>query len=160
MNKKSLIFTAFLTILALPFFVSAQAGMNDCCKLRHRILVSGSGDFQKDAIVGSPDESSICDLDNDGVRDTGKPGVGHAIEEWAMICLIDTVMTVTDWIFYALMIVSVIMILFAAFSYITSAGDPTKASSALGIIKYAIIGIVIAMFAKIIPFVLKFILGM
>ncbi len=74
-------------------------------------------------------------------------------------CLLQTVYVVTDWMFYLLTILVVFMVIYGGFAYITAAGDPEKAGKGKKILTYAIIGLAIALLAKIIPSVVKFIVG-
>ncbi len=53
-------------------------------------------------------------------------------------------------------VVAVIMVIFGGFRYVTSAGDSNKVSSAKNTIVFALVGLVIAVFAQVIvQFVLK-----
>lgn len=56
-----------------------------------------------------------------------------------------------NWMFYILIILSVIMVLVAAYVYVTASGDPEKASKARMMILYAAIGVVVALLAKGFP---------
>ena len=58
--------------------------------------------------------------------------------------LIKTVVNVLLW---AVGILSVIMIIFSGFRYITSAGDATKTKSAQSTLTYAVVGLIVAVFA-------------
>ena len=58
--------------------------------------------------------------------------------------LIKTVVNVLLWSVGAL---SVIMIIFSGFRYITSAGDATKTKSAQSTLTYAVVGLIVAVFA-------------
>lgn len=75
-------------------------------------------------------------------------------------CLFNMIYNVTDWIFYILMIVAVLMIIFGGFTYITAAGDPEKAGKGKQILTLSIIGIALALIAKIVPSVVRFFMGM
>jgi hypothetical protein len=55
-------------------------------------------------------------------------------------------------------IVAVLMIVYGGFTYITAAGDPAKAGSGKSILTFAIIGLAIALIAKLIPSLVRFIL--
>ena len=58
--------------------------------------------------------------------------------------LIKTVVNILLW---AVGILSVIMIIFSGFRYITSAGDATKTKSAQSTLTYAVVGLIVAVFA-------------
>ena len=58
--------------------------------------------------------------------------------------LIKTIVNVLLW---AVGILSVIMIIFSGFRYITSAGDAAKTKSAQSTLTYAVVGLIVAVFA-------------
>lgn len=76
-----------------------------------------------------------------------------------MCCLMNVVYKVTDWIFFILIILSALMIIWGGLQYILAAGDPAKAGKGKTILTLSIIGIAIALLAKVVPSVLKFFLG-
>ena len=53
-----------------------------------------------------------------------------------------------NWFFNIVIILGIIFIIYAGFTYITSSGDPSKTKRALQILMYALIGIAIAILAK------------
>lgn len=59
--------------------------------------------------------------------------------------------TIADWIFTVLVVVSVFMILIAAFQFVTGGDNPETLSSARQKIIWAAVGIVIALLARAIP---------
>lgn len=67
----------------------------------------------------------------------------------------DVLADLNTFIFILAMSGTVLMILLAAYYYITSAGDPTKIDKAKQTLFYAIIGSFLALLAKIIPEVIK-----
>ncbi len=70
--------------------------------------------------------------------------------EKAACCLIDKILTVGDWIFNALLVIGIIVILLAGFAFLTGGGDPDKIKKARDSLMYALIGIGIGFLAKII----------
>jgi heme/copper-type cytochrome/quinol oxidase subunit 2 len=62
-----------------------------------------------------------------------------------------TLCTVINWLFYLLIVLAVIMVLVAAFKYLTAAGDPEKVKSASHTLLYAAVAIVVAIIAKAFP---------
>jgi len=58
---------------------------------------------------------------------------------------------ITNWLFYFLIILAVIFIIFAAFKYLTAAGEPEKVKSASHMLLYAAIAIVVGIVAKAVP---------
>lgn len=59
--------------------------------------------------------------------------------------------TTMRWFFWVLIFLSVIMILVAAFMYVTSGGDPERVGKATKTITYAVIGIAVALLASGVP---------
>lgn len=92
---------------------------------------------------------------------SGNPeDVDNYHEGWGVICMLGTVYNVTNWVFYIILIVVMIMILYAAFLFLTSSGSPEKAGKATKVITYAIIGMVIGLLARAIPAAVRYFVGM
>jgi len=129
--------------------------LNECCLIRNTFSLDVSdrdGDspnfsVSPDAVVGSA--SGVCNLSDD-ITET---------KDWGIVCMLNTIYTVTNWIFYIMTLVAVLMIVFGGFTYITAAGDPAKAGKGKSILTYAVIGLAIALIAKLIPSLVKFIIG-
>src|SRR5579863_8624085 len=64
-----------------------------------------------------------------------------------------------NWLFYGLIILTVIFVLIAAYRYLTAAGDPERVSSANKTILYAVIAVVVAVLAKGIPIFASSLIG-
>jgi hypothetical protein len=141
MNKKIILsliaFVALIGIIA-PVIVSAQVGAPDKCYITKSAVIGLEG-------INCP--AGECSFDSD-VFDCG------------LCCLLNSVYTVTDWIFIFLMALSALMIIIGAFNYVTSAGNPEKTKTGRDFIMYAAIGIAIALFAKAIPAIVKMMIGM
>lgn len=75
-------------------------------------------------------------------------------------CLMNTIYTITDWIFIIIVILVVIFILFGAFNILTAGGSPEKVNSGRSYIIYAVVGMIIALIAKLIPMIARSIVGM
>lgn len=60
----------------------------------------------------------------------------------------NTINTLANWMFAFLLIAAVIVVLMAAFTFLTAAGDADKTAKARGYITYAIIAIVVGVLAK------------
>ena len=56
--------------------------------------------------------------------------------------------TIGNWMFGILLALAVIFLVYAAFLFLTSQGDPGKTASARNIIIYAVVAIVVAILAK------------
>jgi|GEM_PF-3298205 len=59
--------------------------------------------------------------------------------------------TVLSWIFTAAIIFSILMVLIAAFRYMTSSGDPAKVKLASNTLVFTAIGIAVAILARTLP---------
>jgi 4-amino-4-deoxy-L-arabinose transferase-like glycosyltransferase len=66
---------------------------------------------------------------------------------------------VVDIMFWVLLSVSIIMVLWAAYLYVTSEGDNEKPSQARKMVLYAAIGIAIALLAKGVPAIIGDLFG-
>lgn len=73
--------------------------------------------------------------------------------------ILDDLCVVFAWMFYFLIVVAVIMVVYAAFKYLTAGGDPEKVKSAGGVLMYAAVAIGVALLAKAIPLVVSNFLG-
>src|SRR3989344_6095915 len=66
---------------------------------------------------------------------------------------------VMGWMFSILLILSVVVVLAAAYVYVTAGGSAEKVKSGTRMITYAVIGIVVAMFARGVPLIVASLLG-
>lgn len=85
--------------------------------------------------------------------------VSTAPSNCGICCLLQSIYTITDWLFYILTVLVVFMVIWGGFLNITAAGDPEKAAKGRKVLVYAVIGLAIALLAKIVPSVVKFIVG-
>ena len=69
------------------------------------------------------------------------------------------VCNILNWLYTFSLIIGVIMILIAAFQYITSNGNTEKVDNATKSILFAIVGIAIAILAKGVPFIVGSVLS-
>jgi len=73
--------------------------------------------------------------------------------------VVDLIDTLTNWFFTILLVLAVLVIIMAAFRYLTSAGDATKVSGAHKMLIYAVIALVVAFLAKGIVYVVAQLVG-
>lgn len=66
---------------------------------------------------------------------------------------------VINWMFWGLIVFSIVMFLVGAYRYMTSAGEPEKVSKANRTLLYAVIALVVALLAEAVPFIIGNILG-
>ena len=147
MNKKiifSLIACVILAVTIFPAIVSAQVGAPDSCTIRK----SGAANMTRDVDgIACPLVGVKCEFDEPNL-------------DCGVCCLLNSVYTVTDWIFIFLMALSALMIVIGAFNFVTSGGDEKKTQAGRNYITYAAIGIAIALFARAIPAIVKMMIGM
>lgn len=81
---------------------------------------------------------------------SGQKSVGGVLQ---VIC------NAIGWAFTILLVATVIIVLYAAFKYLTAGGDPEKVKGASHLLIYAAVAIVVAFFAKAFPYIVGGILG-
>ena len=67
--------------------------------------------------------------------------------------------TIINWMFWGLIVLTIIFVLIAAFKYLTAAGEPEKVKSAGNTLLYAAIAVVIALIAKGLPYIVASFIG-
>ena len=72
---------------------------------------------------------------------------------------IDALENLIDWLFTILLIVAVIFLVIAAFSFITASGDPDKVGKARNYVLYALIGVAVAVAARGLVALVQLIMG-
>ncbi len=144
----ALVLVSLLAILAAPMLASAAETIPttiEKCTMRHEL----TGTNWTDRGITCASKSTEC-LFNDPVNPTRTCGV---------CCIMDTVYTVTDWIFVFVVTLVVIFILLGAFSILTAAGTPEKVATGRSYIIYACIGMFVALLAKAIPWIVRNVIG-
>jgi hypothetical protein len=91
------------------------------------------------------------DSSKNGEIDTNDLLVDFQTPDWGVICFIATVDKITNWVFYIMTAIAVLLFVYGGIVYMTAMGEPEKASKGSRIIIYAILGLVIALIAKIVP---------
>jgi hypothetical protein len=74
-------------------------------------------------------------------------------------CTLDSIYTVTDWFFYIVLAFAIIFVVFGAFQIMTAGGSPEKIKVGRDFILYAIIGLLVGLIAKSIPYIARAIIG-
>jgi len=141
-----LILSVFIVGLVAPVLVQGYEDLPSGCKL------TKTGAKFTDARCGTatpgPSNTEICDPTQTGMEDCG------------MCCLLNVIYTVCDWVFYLMMVAVVIVFVIAGARYMMAGGDSEKTKGAKGMMIYGIVGLVIALIAKLVPSVVKLIVGM
>jgi len=140
-----LILSVFLVGLVAPMLAQGQEDLPNSCKLT-RAAAKWEGANCPDPTA----DGTVCPFD-DNVATNADCG---------MCCLLQTVYNVCDWLFYLMIVAVVIVFVIAGAKYMMAAGDSEKAKGGKGMMIYGIVGLVIALIAKLIPSVVKLIVGM
>lgn len=134
-----------LGLVVVPMTVSAQpTGIPTLCNIELstvKLIADCSG-----TPVGG--NTITCDPSNQA----NAPNCGFC-------CLMNTIYKVTNWLFYILILLVTVFIIYGGFVIITASGDPEKAGKGKQILTYAIVGLAIALLARVIPSLVRFIIG-
>ncbi|MDD4625162.1 MAG: hypothetical protein PHI77_02440 [Candidatus Pacebacteria bacterium] len=74
-------------------------------------------------------------------------------------CTLSTVYTVTNWVFYFLVAVSVLFIILAGFKFVMSGDNPDEVAKARQMILFAAVGIGVALLARAVPSLVSWLLS-
>ncbi len=77
----------------------------------------------------------------------------------ALCCLLATINYAVNWIFTFLVALAIILVLIGAYHILTAAGAQEKVTQGQNYIKFALIGLALALMAKAVPSLVKFIVG-
>lgn len=162
MKKTLALVVSLVFLIGMAGAALAQSDINECCKVTQKIVGVGDEiDGSQTPVFIGPKEGAVCDKDGNGtIDDTDKLVATDKIRtDWGMICLLNTIYTVTNWIFYILTLIAVLMIVYGGFLYVSAAGDPAKATKGKTVLTLSIIGLAIALLAKFIPSLVRFVLN-
>ena len=133
MNKiLGLVFVAGLLLISTSNVAAAEP--IDGCTLKHDITING-------------------------VMTASGVVVTESDANWGMLCLLDAVYSVTDWIFYGLLSLVSVLTIWGGFMIVTGGGDPEKVKKGKDYIIYAVIGLVVAFLSNAIPSIAEGIVG-
>jgi hypothetical protein len=82
------------------------------------------------------------------------------IDDHPLCCVVSAIYRITDWIFFFLMAIVVIMVLLGAFSLLTAGGEPDKIARGRNYILWAAVGFIVALLAWTVPGIAKLIMGL
>jgi hypothetical protein len=153
--KKIFVITLAISLAAivLPSLASAQVAPPESCKMKALSRIDSDNNNIDDCpAVGSSATYTKCYLD--GSTTSCPAGVRGSI-----CCVFSTLNYIINWIFFALIIVSVILGVWGGVVIATAAGDPAKLEKGRNWIIFAIIGVAVAILARAIPTFAKLIMG-
>ena len=131
----TLLLVSMIAAVILPTLALADGPLNGCIVKNAAKLGTTCSGFSSTA---------VCDFGTDGC---------------ALCCTLNTVYTVTDWVFIILMAVAVLMIILAGFKFVMGGDKPEQTLAARQMILYAAVGIAVALLARAVPSLVKFVLG-
>ncbi len=82
----------------------------------------------------------------------------YATKAWGILCLMDTICTITDYVYWFGLIFATIFLCVAGYFFLTAGGDPYKISQAKSFVLWAVIGVAILVLSKAITWMLQGIL--
>ncbi len=149
----ALVVVGFLAAILLPIVALAQESPNECCVLKRAIKIEGMTNACPALSIAAPSGTAGGDC-----------GTGIYCSEsetkWGMLCLLNTLYGVTDWIFVVLVALAGLFVIIGAMTLLMSAGTPEKVTSGRQYIMYAAIGLIVGLLAKAIPSLVRMIAGM
>jgi len=86
-------------------------------------------------------------------------GSGEINEDWGMVCLLDSVYSVTDWIFYSLLALVTVFTIWGGFLIVTAGGEAEKIKQGKDFVIYAVVGLIVAFLSRVIPSIAEGIVG-
>lgn len=143
MKKLALILIGLVVMLA-PLAISAAAPPVEVtsCTMNHDLT---GLDWENKGFT-CPAKGAVCQFDS-------------TVFTCGSCCMLNTIYTVTDWIFLFVIAMVTIMVLMGGYNLVTAAGDPEKVAKGKNYVLWASIGFVVALAAKAIPYIAKNILG-
>ena len=166
---------SFLAVLVIPQIASAQ-GPGSCCELGRDIqwtsklgTVNCTADnpctLSKGIAVGEAIGAGECGevaAITAACLPGGAPLTQNAsciTDKWGMICLLNTLYGISDWVFVILLSLAVLFVTMGAFQMVTASGNPEKVTSGRQYVLYAAIGLAVALLARAIPAIVRTISG-
>ena len=141
----------FLGMLFYPLFVSAQEAPKECCVLKRAIELEGFSCLADE--IAAPNAAAAAEC-----------GAGtyctYSGPRWGMFCLMNTMYSITDWIFVILVGLAGIFVIIGAMTLLMAAGSPEKVTSGRNYIMYAAIGLIVGLLSKAIPALVRLVSGM
>ena len=141
-----LFLVSFLLALAVP--ITGLADTSNCCKVKRGFSFAGNT-FSGGTCYGEvaekcvkPDGTTLCATTTTSTN-------------WGVACMLNTVYGIVDLIFLILIIIAVILALAGAYNILTAGGAAEKVNKGRDLIIYAIIGVIVAFFARIIPSIIN-----
>jgi len=149
--EKQLTLIALLVVLILPMITLAQVPVpQEIKECRMRKNLTGA-DWQNAGFY-CPGVNIACNFED-------PPTVAGRDATCGSCCILDTIYTIVDWVFYIVLAFAIIFVSLGAYYIMSAGGDPGKVNTGRNYILYAIIGLIVGLIAKSMPYIAKSIIG-
>ncbi len=89
----------------------------------------------------------------------GATSVSSTVEGWGMVCLLETIYTVTDWIFYGLLSLVSVFTVYGGFLILRAGQDEENLTKGRNYVLYATVGLIVAFLSRVIPSIAEGVVG-
>jgi len=144
-----LILAASLAVFASPVLASTTT---QCCKI-YSTFKFDQMTWESGECYGNVSGSVCADIKGNKRCDNT---IGR--ESWGVACMLNSIYRAANIFFAVLLVIGIVLGLFAGYTFMTSAGDEKKVERARNYFLYAIVGLVVAFFARAIPSLVALIL--
>lgn len=111
------------------------------------------------ALAQAPPETCAIGRDLTSVDSACFNGAVVDIDDYGMCCLLNTIYSVTDWIFVILVAVAALFVILGGVNIVTAGGSPENVEKGRTYIISAAIGLAVALLSKAVPSIVKLIVG-
>jgi len=147
-----LILAASLAVFASP--VLATSTTTQCCKI-YSTFKFDKMTWESGQCYGNVGGSDVVCAD---IKGNERCASTTARESWGVACMLNSIYRAANIFFAVLLVIGIVLGLFAGYTFMTSAGDEKKVERARNYFLYAIVGLVVAFFARAIPSLVALIL--
>ncbi|MBZ9569573.1 hypothetical protein KJA16_01455 [Patescibacteria group bacterium] len=111
-------------------------------------------------MVASAQDTCHLVVDLDYIHEDCTEGADVSVDDYGACCLFNSIHVITRWLSGIIAALVGLFIIVGAFMIVTAGGVPEKVTAGRNYILYAVIGMVVFLFARAIPSIARAILGM
>jgi hypothetical protein len=112
------------------------------------------------ATQGPPNACTMSrDVNVEGCPSSGECSFNSDTSPCGICCLLQTVYSVTDWIFVLLVALTTVFVIWGAFKILTAKDSAEEVGKGRQYIMYAALGLLVAFLAKAVPQIVKVVAG-
>ena len=117
------------------------------------LLVIFLGIMVAPVVMAQPVDKCVVTVEVPGISGckVGDPVTQATTPDFGMCCFVQTIHKITNWIFYIMTVIAILLFVYGGITFMTSMGNPDGATKGKNILIYAIIGLIVALLAKIVP---------